>query len=155
MCRDDDKGRDRVALPGVMRHEIRMLDEIEIGRRLPVWHALSEIFLDTELQPADYASIAKKLMAAPYTEEQLHSIFEQEVAPAFIFNLLDVAGEWTPWTSEEVRTIMLGSLTDKAGSLGSRMGARLKESVASGFYGRYLKDEWQKVVAEIKAAYRP
>lgn len=132
-----------------------MLDDIEIERRLPVWHALSEIFLDTELQPSDYASIANALGASPYAEEQLHSIFEQEVAPAFIFNLLDVAGEWTPWTSEEVRTIMLRSLAHKAGSLGSRMGARLKESVASGFYGRYLEDEWQKVVAEIKTAYRP
>lgn len=87
-----------------------MLDETAIQQRLPVWHALSDIFLDTELQPADHARIADALRASPFSPAELRAILEREVAPAFAFNLLSVAGEWTSWSSEEVRAIMLRSL---------------------------------------------
>ena len=81
----------------------------EIERRLPVWHALSELYLDTELQPSDYRGIAQRLRRSGYSVPELWQILEDEVAPAFAFNFLDVAGEWTPWTEEEVRKIMIRS----------------------------------------------
>lgn len=126
-----------------------MLGHVEIETRLPVWHALSEMFLDTELDRADYARIAAALIAAPYSEDQLRSIFEEEVAPAFIFNLLDVAGEWTPWSREEVRAIMLQSLAGDTGGLGQWVSKKLTRAAAAALYRRHLTHEWQKVTAAL------
>ena len=81
----------------------------EFERRWPVWHALSELYLDTELQPSDYRGIAQRLRRSGYSVPELRQILEDEVGPAFVFNLLEVAGEWAPWTEEEVRRIMIRS----------------------------------------------
>jgi hypothetical protein len=87
-----------------------MLTDLEVAKRLPAWHALADLFLDTQLPPDVYGRIAAALRATGYSSNELRSILETEVAPAFLFNLLDVAGEWAPWTQEEVRDIMLRSL---------------------------------------------
>jgi hypothetical protein len=88
------------------------LSAAEVEQRLPVWHALSELFLDTELQSADYARIGDQLRRSGYSAEELHRIYRSEVVPAFIADLypFDVAGEWLPWSAEEVRENMLRSL---------------------------------------------
>ena len=87
-----------------------MLTELEVAGRLPVWHALADLFLDTELEPADDRRIAATLRASGLPPGALRTILEEEVAPAFAFNLLAVAGEWAGWSEEEVRAIMLRSL---------------------------------------------
>ncbi|HEY0621456.1 DUF7079 family protein [Sphingomonas sp.] len=84
--------------------------DAEIEKRLPVWHALSDVFLDTKLSDEDYTEIDAALRNSAYSRILLKEIFEDEVAPAFVTNLLDVAGEWTSWTEDEVREIMLRSL---------------------------------------------
>ena len=115
-----------------------MIEEAEIERRLPVWHALSDLFLDTELQPRAYARIAAVLDNSGYSCSALRAIFEDEVAPAFVFNLLDVAGEWTPWSEDEVRQIMLRSV---------QSGSRLPpiDWVKRQLYGRHVAEEWAKL----------
>ena len=87
-----------------------MLSQSEIDRRLPVWHALSELFLDTELQRQDYEAIAERLRASGYSTQQLHRILQDEVAPAFAPNLASVAGEWAGWSETTVRDLVLRSL---------------------------------------------
>ncbi len=62
--------------------------------RLPVWDALSEFFLDTELQDSDYKRIATVLAKSPYTTEEIENILRYEVYPPCHHNLLSVAGEW-------------------------------------------------------------
>jgi hypothetical protein len=42
-----------------------MLAKADIKQRLPVCCALSQLFLDIEVQPQDYASIAEFLDALP------------------------------------------------------------------------------------------
>ena len=115
-----------------------MLSQPEIERRLPVWHALSDIFLDTELQSNDYQWIAGVLASSGYPQVELRFIFENEVAPAFIVNLLSVAGEWTSWTENEVRQIMLRSLGRRFSPL-RRMRRRLARSVVA--------EEWPKIAS--------
>jgi hypothetical protein len=113
-----------------------MLSKSEIERRLPVWHVLSDIFLDTELQPLDYQWIAAVLASSGYRRDELRSIFENEVAPAFIVNLFSVAGEWTSWSQDEVRQIMLRSIGRRfspARWVGKRLARRL------------VAEEWQKI----------
>lgn len=67
--------------------------EAELAARRPVWIALSELFLDTDVR-IWYVNILRALAASPYTEEQLRFILDNEVAPVLEGNLLSVAGEW-------------------------------------------------------------
>jgi hypothetical protein len=113
-----------------------MLSEPEIEQRLPVWHALSDIFLDTELQSNDYQWIAGVLARSGYPHDELRFIFENEVAPAFIVNLLSVAGEWTSWSEDEARQIMLRSLASRFPAL-RWMRKRLAR--------RVVAEEWPKI----------
>ena len=114
-----------------------MLTADEIERRLPVWHALSDLFLDTELQPDDYARIAGSLRTSGFRRAELRSILEEEVAPAFAFNLRDVAGEWCSWTVEEVGAIMLQSLGKRRPALVRWLRRRIRS--------RYVEDAWAKL----------
>lgn len=66
----------------------------ELEQRRPVWNALSELFLDTELQPYEYQWIAEVLAKSVYTEKELEWILQYEVAPILSANLLSGAGEW-------------------------------------------------------------
>lgn len=44
--------------------------EAQLTERIPVWEALSEFVLDTELRPADYERISKILAGTQHTENQ-------------------------------------------------------------------------------------
>jgi len=115
-----------------------MLSEAEIERRLPVWHAFADLFLDTRLPPAVYARIARALNASGYSKTELRRILDEEVAPAFAFNLLDVAGEWAMWEEAEVREIMLAWLS--AGSPRAGLGWLKKRLLR-----RHLAREWTRL----------
>jgi hypothetical protein len=90
-----------------------MLQESEIDRLLPVWCALSRLFLDTDLRPQDYASIARPLRDSGYSPDELYRILRDEVARAFAPNLVSVAGEWTGWSENAVRCMVLRSLRER------------------------------------------
>ena len=79
-----------------------MAERDDIERRLPVWQALSDLFLDTEQQDEDYRHIARALNESRYDKTELRRILDREVAPAFAFNLFDIAGHWGGWTREQV-----------------------------------------------------
>jgi hypothetical protein len=70
------------------------LDEAEIERRKPVWAALSELWLDTELADDDLRRIAGVMGQSGYSVGELREIYLFEVAPVVSPNLLTVAGEW-------------------------------------------------------------
>jgi hypothetical protein len=117
-----------------------VLSASEIESRLPVWHALSDLFLDTELQAEDYRRIGAALRASGFGREALRTILEDEVAPAFMFNLLDLAGEWLSWDPDEVREIMLRQLRSGAGR--PRL-SWLKKRI----HRRHISEEWAKLEA--------
>jgi len=66
----------------------------ELERRRPVWVALSELWLDNELDDALRERLAEELARSPFDEPELRAIHEHEVAPALASNLASVAGEW-------------------------------------------------------------
>ena len=75
-------------------------NEAQIAERLPVWEALSEFFLDTELQESDYERISRVLVASKYSEEKIEEILIGEVCPVCRGNALSPAGEWLGFDSE-------------------------------------------------------
>ena len=83
------------------------LTEAEIAARLPVWVAMSELFLDT--YPFDWTlcSITRAIEEAGLTEPDARAIFANEVGPAFAPNLLQVAGGWAMFGEERVRAEVL------------------------------------------------
>jgi hypothetical protein len=86
------------------------LSETEIARRLPVWCAMSDAFLDTELDAHNYRHMADVVREQGFTIAEAKAIFHTEVAPAFAANLLSVAGEWAGWSEQTVRARVLATM---------------------------------------------
>lgn len=69
-------------------------------------HAISDLFLDTELQDFNYQSIALRLRKTGFSVDELDRIYTEEVAPALYNNLNATAGVWTAfdpvWLDEKI-----------------------------------------------------
>lgn len=78
----------------------------DIAQRRPVWIALSDFYLDTELQAADFNYTAKVILKSPYSLEDVKKIDKYELFPLLYSNLLSVAGVWAgfeeTWLEEQV-----------------------------------------------------
>ncbi len=72
-----------------------MTPSLDITQRKPVWMALSEFYLDTELEDADFRSIAAVVLKSPYSLEEVKAINRYEVFPALQPNLFGTAGVWS------------------------------------------------------------
>src|SRR4051812_3417235 len=66
----------------------------ELDYRRPVWEALSELFLDTQIDQDDLRYIAERLAESKYSVSELEQILRQEVGPAVAMNMFSVAGLW-------------------------------------------------------------
>lgn len=81
------------------------LSETEIKRRRPVWAALSDLFLDTEVRPL-VGNAAAACLSSGYSDQELQTIWRQEVSPVLAKNLLSPAGEWAgfdlDWLESEI-----------------------------------------------------
>ena len=117
------------------------MTEEDVERRLPVWHAFADMFLDTEQQAEDYRAIARKLKASGYSPRELRKILDEEVAPAFAFNLMNVAGEWSGWSEADVLEIMRRS----------RRSLRPTRWLLRRMFASYLAAEWAKILPLLEA----
>lgn len=83
------------------------LPPLDVDIRRPVWGALSELFLDTELMPDDFERIGQLLAQSPYSLEELDEILLWEVFPACFPSMLTIAGEWVmfdrDWLEARIR----------------------------------------------------
>ncbi|UGQ48711.1 DUF7079 family protein [Massilia endophytica] len=79
--------------------------EDDVENRRPVWEALSDMFLDTDVSLFREARV-EKLAASPYSIGELESILVNEVYPVCAGNLLSIAGEWAGfdegWLQERI-----------------------------------------------------
>ena len=77
----------------------------DLSARRPVWEALSDMFLDTDVSLSREWRIAR-LAQSPYSIEELEWILRNEVYPICKYNLLSVAGEWAGfdpgWLEERI-----------------------------------------------------
>ena len=108
----------------------------EIERRLPLWIALSDLFLDTEPTRSTYENIVGTIIDRGFQPEHAEAILREDVAPAFWTNLLAPAGEWQGWEDGLVRERVIRSRRSPI----SRFGAWL-------FCRRIVDEEWAKVAA--------
>jgi anti-sigma factor RsiW len=76
------------------------LKEHDLVDRRPVWAALANLYLDTELSPNDREHLAQALAGSPYAVAKLRRILLTEVHPACVQNLRAVAGVWSGFDPE-------------------------------------------------------
>ena len=67
--------------------------------RVPVWRALSDLYLDTDVTMF-HEHIAETLADSPFSLDALHDILLEDVHPVLYGNLLIVAGEWAGFEDE-------------------------------------------------------
>ncbi len=71
----------------------------DLDSRRPVWLALSDLFLDTDVN-LFRESNARLLADSPYSLDELDAILREEVYPACSANLSLVAGEWAGFDAD-------------------------------------------------------
>ncbi|MBA4008373.1 MAG: hypothetical protein C0486_06315 [Erythrobacter sp.] len=116
------------------------LSEDEISRRLPVWCALSDAFLDTELDERDYRHMAEVIRAQGFTAAEAEAMFRTEVAPAFAENLWSVAGQWAGWSEQTVQERVLENRNRAFAGWTNRL-----------MLGKFLDEEWARIAAHLTA----
>lgn len=63
--------------------------------RRRVWEAMSELYLDTDIDAEVLARVAEAVARSPYSLAELERILRHEVHPVLVSNLYSVAGVWS------------------------------------------------------------
>ncbi|PZO06700.1 MAG: hypothetical protein DCF28_00985 [Alphaproteobacteria bacterium] len=121
------------------------LTEADVARREPLWLALSDLFLDTEIQPETFDWIARTAMDVGFSSAETRTILETEVLPALGFNLLSIAGEWAGFDPTFVRERVL--LATQRGALSRAMDHVLLTPVRRAV----LRRDWVRLEAAMRA----
>ena len=86
---------------------------MNIAKRKPIWKALSELYLDSELQECDFLHIAFKIIESPYSLCEVKEINKYEVFPVLRSNLTSIAGEWKGFDEEWLAGCITNSMSKK------------------------------------------
>lgn len=117
------------------------LSATEIAERLPVWEAISELWLDTEHEESDLEYIARRLAESGYSLDELEDIYRVEVAPVVHGNLRQVAGEWIGFGPEWLKDAVLRHLADPH----HRARALRRQATTT----KFVAEDWQRVKRHI------
>lgn len=110
----------------------------DVERRRPVWLALSDLFLDTELDEADLCRIGDSLARTPFGVDELELMLFRDVYPVCIRNLSSFAGEWAGFNPAWLEAEIL------------RRGRRRWKWPAWLQMGRWrVRSDWQRVKARV------
>ena len=112
----------------------------EISLRLPVWAALSQLFLDTCLTDEERHEIAAVIRQAGLSADEAEAVLVDEVAPVFAPNLMSVAGEYVPWDQAQVAELVLAGLSKRGVLTNTIIGRLWRRRLA-----RLAWDDWQIV----------
>ena len=72
----------------------------EIDIRLPVWSALSELFLDSEPTDVTHTYIVRTIRESGYGLDEVERILWLEVFPVLESNLRSLLGVWDGWSDD-------------------------------------------------------
>jgi len=112
----------------------------DLARRRPVWEALSDLFLDTEITEAFYRFIARAVIESKYSPGEIRSILWDEVFPVVEFNLRHPAGVW-----EGFRV--------SVGGENSRSGERQTAAQQPGT-AKIIREAWTEVCRHLPSEYK-
>lgn len=121
-----------------------VLTENEIKRRLPLWSAISDLWLDVEPDETLYNYIVREIIKSGYSIEQVERIYSEEVAPAVYHNLHSVAGEWTYFDEDWLREKILQNLQKQQTNLIHRL--FVKSSLGKKIMTGSLAANWAEIL---------
>lgn len=75
-------------------------DQSAVDRRSGLWIALSDLYVDTELDRSSLQAIARRGRSSGFTLDEMRRIDRYEVAPLLYRNLLNPAGVWEGFKAE-------------------------------------------------------
>jgi len=107
-------------------------DTETLKTRKPLWIALSDLFLDTELQEYNHAHIATAMFESGYSFAEIEDILMLEVFPVCIANL---HSEWAGFHEDWVIKMIIKSKRPN----------RYRQWVNRRYFWM-IKDDWDKVV---------
>ena len=90
-----------------------MLDEQQIQARMPLWSALSELWLDNVAQDWELEAIARIMDESGLTIGELWRVYSYEVAPVVYRNAYSFAGEWLGFSPDWLREEIVHNLRDR------------------------------------------
>lgn len=105
----------------------------DIERRLLLWIALANLYLDT-MDDAFVPEIIEAAHAGNFTRDEVETILKWEIRPALYFNYLNPAGAWVGWDADW----LVKRISDTAHKKSDRL--LLGNS-------RFLPDEWPDIQA--------
>jgi len=109
----------------------------DLARRRPVWVAISDLCLDTEITDETIHHIARTIREQGYSAAEAEEIAFHEVFPALHPNMLSPAGEWAGFNEEWlVNQILQKNKTRKS---------RLRLWWERWFYQCTMKKDWARV----------
>lgn len=122
------------------------LSSQELLARIPVWEALADFWLDTDLVDFQFNHIARVIASSPYSIQEMRAIHDYEVAPAVSANLASMAGEWAGFDGEWLRQ-RCKKFAERRHSLWFRARMLLQLPFIRFFAERY----WRQVVPRVLA----
>lgn len=90
-----------------------MLDEQQIQARMPLWDALSTLWLDTEVTDGDLEWIARVMVDSGLTIDELWRVYSYEVAPVVYKNVYSFVGQWAGFSPDWLRTQIVRNLRER------------------------------------------
>lgn len=123
-----------------------MLDEQQIQARLPLWDALSTLWLDTEVTELDLEWIARVMVDSGLTIQELWRVYSYEVAPVVYKNRYSFVGQWSGFSTDWLRSEIVHNLRDRP--LRTRFWT-LFPITRSLMLGP-TNDDWKKLVAIVR-----
>ncbi len=109
-------------------------------KRKTIWTAISEFYLDTELEEKDYESIARTLKESNLSIDELKEIDLYEVFPTLQINLMGIAGEWAGFNEDWLDSVCRRNYRRK-----DRFLFRLMVKSANSFFYWMRKEHWEKL----------
>lgn len=130
----------------------------DLARRRLVWRALSELYLDTELDDGDFVRIASQLQESGYPADQLEEILYREIHPVLHLNLISVAGEWAAFDMEWAEEVILERERRRDAKKARRKMGQSRGRLALGFAfvpgKRMVRESWDEVARRLSEAPR-
>ena len=116
------------------------LNSNDLEKRVPVWSALSELFLDKELDQADFQYIANRIRESGFSTLEAQEILWNEVFPALADNLRIITGEWAYFADDWLQERILGVINGTEQALGSYGLISVSEA------RQLISEEWNEVL---------
>lgn len=119
------------------------LDPTTLKGRIPIWKALSNLFLDTELQPHDFEYAAERLRESGLSISEIEGILWNELFPALGDNLRITAGQWGYFSDAYLQKRIVGVMNGSEPGMGDY-------GLISIYATRRIIDEaWRKVRSQL------